>query len=257
MHVRDLFDLSGKVAIVTGGSRGIGKAIAEALGEAGARLVITGRRDQWLTPAAGELAARGFECRAVLADVTRPDDVERTVQAALDAYGHLDILVNNAGQTWGQPAEEMPLEKWRQVLDVNLTGIFLMSQAAGRRMIERGAGGHIINIASVAGLGGGDPEATKTIAYNASKGGVISFTRALALEWGRHGILVNAIAPGWFPTRMSSAVIERHHERFAARSALGRVGDLEEIKGAAVFLASAAASYITGQTLVVDGGMTL
>jgi gluconate 5-dehydrogenase len=257
MRVQEMFDLSGKVALITGGGRGIGKTIAEVLAEAGAKLVICARREEWLNPTEAEFKQRGFDCIAVVADVTKPEHVERTVTTALDAYGRIDVLVNNAGQTWGQATEEMPLAKWQQVIDVNLTGLFLMSQAVGRHMIERGEGGRIVNIASVAGLSGGDPEATKTIAYNTSKAGVIAFTRTLAMEWGRHGILVNAIAPGWFPTRMASAVIEANRDRFEARAALGRVGNLEELKGVALLLASPASSYITGQTIVVDGGMTL
>lgn len=257
MELQDLFRLDGKVALVTGGGRGIGKVITEALAGAGARVVITGRRAEWLTPAEEELRGRGFQCIAVIADVTQPDDADRAVQAAVDTYGAIDILVNNAGQTWGQPTEDMPLEKWRQVVETNLTGAFIMSQRVGRHMLERGQGGRIINIASVAGLVAGEPGATPTLAYNASKAALISFTRSLAMEWGRRGILVNAIAPGWFPTRMAAKTIETYQDRILARSALGRIGDLNELRGAAIFLASPASSYITGQTLVVDGGLSI
>lgn len=257
MGVLEMFRLDGRAALVTGGGRGIGKAIAEAYAEAGARVFITGRRDEFLAPTAAELTGRGFECRSLVADVTKPEDVERAVAAALEAYGTIDILVNNAGQTWGAPTESYPLEKWRQILDVNLTGMFLLSQAVGRGMIERGEGGRILNIASVAGLVAGGAEGTHTIAYNTSKAGVIAFTRSLAMEWGRRGILVNAIAPGWFPTRMAAATIAAGERQFIARTALGRLGSLDELKGAAVFLASPAASYITGQTLVVDGGISI
>ncbi|HEY7781402.1 MAG TPA: glucose 1-dehydrogenase [Ktedonobacterales bacterium] len=256
MAIGDLFRLDGRVALVTGGGRGIGKTIAEALGEAGARLAITGRREEWLTPTAEELRGRGIACAAIVADVTAPADGERAVDAVLDAYGQIDILVNNAGQTWGQPTEDLALERWRQVIDVNLTGMFLMSQSVGRHMLGHG-GGRIINIASVAGISAGDPEGVKTIPYNTSKAGVIAFTRTLAMEWGRRGVLVNAIAPGWFPTRMAAASIAANRERFEARTALGRLGALDELKGAAVFLAGPASSYITGQVLVVDGGMSL
>jgi NAD(P)-dependent dehydrogenase (short-subunit alcohol dehydrogenase family) len=257
VELHDLFRLDGKVALVTGGGRGIGKTIAEALAEAGARLVITGRRAEWLTPTEAELHGRGFECVAVIADVTQPEDADRVVQAALDTYGAIDILVNNAGQTWGQPTEDLPLEKWSQVLEVNLTGAFIMSQRVGRHMIERGQGGRIINIASIAGLVAGEAGGMPTIAYNASKAALIAFTRSLAMEWGRRGILVNAIAPGWFPTRMAAKTIETYQDRIIARSALGRVGDLSELRGAVVFLAAPASSYITGQTLVVDGGLSI
>lgn len=256
MQTQQLFDLSGRVALVTGGGRGIGKVAAEALGGAGAKVIITGRRDEYLASAAAELAQQGIECLKVVADVTQPDEVDRTVETALDRFGAIDILVNNAGQTWGQPTEEMPFERWRQVIDVNLNGMFLMSQAAGRHMLGRGSG-RIINVASVAGIVAGDHRGVKTIAYNTSKAGVMSFTRSLAMEWGRRGINVNAIAPGWFPTRMAAASINAYRERFEERTALGRLGELDELRGAFIFLSSPAASYITGQTLVVDGGISL
>ena len=256
MSIRELFDLTGQVALVTGGGRGIGETAAGALAEAGAKVVITGRREEYLSAAREKLAARSLACHAVVADVTQPDDVARAVQAALDTYGQLDILVNNAGQTWGQPTEDMPFERWRQVIEVNLNGMFLMSQAAGRHMLARGSG-RIINVASVAGLVAGDHQGVKTIAYNTSKAGVIAFTRSLAMEWGRRGVNVNAIAPGWFPTRMAAASINAYRERYEARTALGRNGDLDELRGAFVFLSAPASSYITGQTLVVDGGISL
>ncbi len=256
MPVQELFDLSGKVALVTGGGRGIGETAAEALAEAGAKLVITGRREEYLTAVSEKLTARGLICHSIVADVTQPDDVERAIQATLEACGQLDILVNNAGQTWGQATEDMPFERWRQVIEVNLNGMFLMSQAAGRHMLARGSG-RIINVASVAGLVAGDHQGVKTIAYNTSKAGVIAFTRSLAMEWGRRGVNVNAIAPGWFPTRMAAASINAFRERFEARTALGRIGDLDELRGAFVFLSAPASSYITGQTLVVDGGISI
>jgi gluconate 5-dehydrogenase len=256
MDVHDLFSIAGKVALVTGGGRGIGKAIAAAYLEAGAHVVITGRRAEFLDPTVAEFAERGLACHAVVADVTQPEDVERSVRETLDRYGAIDVLVNNAGQSWGQPTEEMPLDRWRQVLDVNLTGLFLTSQQVGRHMLERGQGGRIINIASIAGLAAGDP-GTRMIGYNTSKAGVISFSRSLAREWGRRGILVNAIAPGWFPTRMSAHTIDANRERFEAQTALGRLGTLDELKGAAIFLAAPSSSYITGQTIVVDGGLML
>ena len=257
MSIQDLFRLDGKVALVTGGGRGIGKTIAEAYLESGATVAITGRRAEFLDAAAAEFKEQGYEVLSIVSDVSRPEGVAETVRGVIDAYGAIDILVNNAGQTWGQASHEMPLERWQQVINVNLTGAFLMSQAVGRHMMERGQGGRIVNIASVAGLTAGDPEATKTIAYNASKAGVISVTKTLAVEWGRHGIIVNAIAPGWFPTRMASATINANRARFEERAALGRLGDLDELKGVAIFLAAPASSYITGQTIVVDGGTLL
>lgn len=257
MSVKEMFDLSGKVALVTGGGRGIGQAIAEVYGEAGAKLIITGRRDQWLEPTRQELEQKGYSVLKIISDVSNPVDIERTVKESLDHYGQIDILVNNAGQTWGAPTTEMSLDKWNQIINVNVTGIFLLSQLVGRHMIERGQGGRIINIASVAGIMTDDPSAGSMIGYSTSKGAVITFTRNLAREWGRYGILVNAIAPGWFPTRMAAGTIEANKERFENRIALGRVGDLEELKGAALYLASPASTYVTGQTLVVDGGMSL
>ncbi len=256
MQAQQLFDLTGKVALVTGGGRGIGQVAAEALGGAGAKVIITGRRDEYLAPTAEALAAQGITCVKIVADVTQPDDIARTLDAALEAFGQVDILINNAGQTWGQATEEMPFERWRQVIDVNLNGMFLMSQAIGRHMLERGSG-RIVNVASVAGLVAGDHHGVKTIAYNTSKAGVIAFTRTLAMEWGRRGVNVNAIAPGWFPTRMAAASISAYRERFEERTALGRLGELDELRGAFIFLSSPAASYITGQTLVVDGGISI
>ena len=256
MQAQQLFDLTGKVALVTGGGRGIGQVAAEALGGAGAKVIITGRRDEYLAPTAEALAAQGITCVKIVADVTQPDDIARTLDAALEAFGQVDILINNAGQTWGQATEEMPFERWRQVIDVNLNGMFLMSQAIGRHMLERGSG-RIVNVASVAGLVAGDHHGVKTIAYNTSKAGVIAFTRTLAMEWGRRGVNVNGIAPGWFPTRMAAASISAYRERFEERTALGRLGELDELRGAFIFLSSPAASYITGQTLVVDGGISI
>ncbi len=256
MNIQQMFDLSGQVALITGGGRGIGKTIAEIYGEAGAKLVITGRRAEWLDPTVEELRGKGYDAISITADVSKPEEVERTVTTALEKYGKIDILVNNAGQTWGQATEDLPIAKWEQIMSVNLTGIFLMSQQVGRHMLERGGGGRIINISSVAGISS-DPEAGKMIAYNTSKAGVISFTRALAREWGRQGILVNAIAPGWFPTRMASGTINANKERFESQIPIGRVGNLEELKGAALYLASPAASYVTGQLMVVDGGMSI
>jgi NAD(P)-dependent dehydrogenase (short-subunit alcohol dehydrogenase family) len=257
MSLEDLFGLRDKIALVTGGGRGIGKTIAEAYLEAGATVAITGRRVAYLDQAVAEFASRGFECLSVVADVSTSDGVQSSVSTVLEHFGRIDVLVNNAGQTWGEPTETLPLEKWQQVIDVNLTGLFRMSQEVGRHMLESGQGSRIINIASVAGLSAGDPEAAKTIAYNTSKAGVIAFTRTLAQEWGTRGILVNAIAPGWFPTRMAAATIEANRERFEKRAALGRLGDLDELKGVAIFLAAKASSYVTGQTIVVDGGTVL
>ncbi len=256
MNVRDLFDLSGKVALVTGGSRGLGEEIAEGLGEAGASVAIAARREAWLRPTEEALKARGIDVMAVRCDVSKADQVEAAVGAVLDRFGTIDILVNNAGISWGAPADTMPLEKWQAVLDVNATGTFLMSQTVGRDLIQRGRGGKIVNIASIAGLVGTGHDVLDAVGYSASKGAIIAMTRDLAVKWARHGITVNAVAPGFFPTRMTQAVLERTQEYIEARIPMARVGRPGELKGVALFLASAASDYITGQVIVVDGGVT-
>jgi NAD(P)-dependent dehydrogenase (short-subunit alcohol dehydrogenase family) len=261
VNVKDLFDLTGKVAIITGGSRGLGKEIAEGLAEAGAKIVITARRSEWLTPTAEEFKAKGFDCLDLLADVSKPEEAERIVNATIEKFGTVDILVNNAGVSWGAPAETMALEKWQMVIDTNLTGVFVLSQLVARHLIEQKKGGKIISISSVAGLSGSNPNVMRAAAYNASKGAVISLTNQLAHEWGQYGIYVNAIAPGFFPTRMSMGLVKDKEkgmdpDRFAGGAPLGRVGRDDELKGVALFLASAASNFITGQTIVVDGGRT-
>jgi len=256
MSVKDLFDLSGKVALVTGGSRGLGLEMAAALGEAGARVVISARRDQWLAPAEQELRSRGIEVLAVTCDVSNPDDVNAAVRATIDRFGRLDILINNAGISWGESIETMPLDKWRQVFDTNAVGCFLMSQAAGNEMLRFGNGGAIINITSVAGMIGLDPDVLDAVGYSASKGAIITLTRDLAVKWAPRGIRVNAIAPGFFDTRLSHALLQKTQEKIEKTTPMGRIGQPGELAGVAVFLASAAASYVTGQVLAVDGGMT-
>jgi NAD(P)-dependent dehydrogenase (short-subunit alcohol dehydrogenase family) len=256
-ELKQLFDLSGKVALVTGGSRGLGFEMAEGLAEAGASLMLLARREQWLAPAVEDLKKRGFKCEGAVCDVANPDVAPAAVARTIAAFGKIDILVNNAGVTWGQPAEEMPLDKWQMVIDIDLTAAFLFCQAAGREMIKRGYG-RIINVASVAGLTGSLPEGGQHIAaYVAAKGGLIALTRELAAKWARHDIRVNAIAPGFFPSRMTEKVLEKAEERIAAMTPLGRVGRAGELKGVAVFLAADASNYITGQTIVVDGGATV
>ena len=249
----NLFDLSGKTAIVTGGGTGIGRQMAQGLAEAGANLVLCARKAERCEQAASELEQLGVRAIGLGCDVRDPEQVQHVVTTAVEELGGVDVLVNNAGTVWGASPEEMPLEGWQKVIDVNLTGVFLFSQAAGRVMIERG-GGVIVNIASVAGLQGGPPEIMNTIAYNASKGGVIAFTRDLACKWAQHGIRVNSIAPGWFPSDMSGYVLERHEERLKQHIPLGRFGGPHDLEGVVVFLASDASAYVTGHTLVVDGG---
>jgi NAD(P)-dependent dehydrogenase (short-subunit alcohol dehydrogenase family) len=256
MNTLDLFRLDGKTVIVTGGGRGLGHYMAEALSDAGANLVLCSRKLEPLEEVRDEIEARGGEALALLCDVTEQEDVEKVVSAAIEAFGSIDVLVNNSGATWGAPPTEMPSEQFDRVLAVNVRGTFLMSRAAGRRMIERGSGGTIINVASIAALVGGHPDYMQTVGYNSSKGAVISMTRDLATSWAVHNITVNAIAPGWFPTRMSGGLIEKFEERMLEDIPLGRFGNPEDLKGVVVFLASPAAAYITGQTIVVDGGAT-
>ncbi len=256
MNALDLFRLDGKTAVVSGGGRGLGRYMAEALSDAGASVVLCSRKIESLEEVRQEIEAGGGRALAVACDVTDPDEVEGVVAAAVDSFGSVDIVINNSGATWGAPPEEMPLDRFDQVIRVNVRGTFLMSQAAGRRMIERGSGGAIINISSVAGLVGGNPDYMQTVGYNSSKGAIISMTRDLATSWAPHGINVNAIAPGWFPTRMSGGLIEKFESQMLEGIPLGRFGNPEDLKGVAIFLASPAAAYITGQTIVVDGGAT-
>ena len=256
MNTLDLFRLDGKTAIVTGGGRGLGRYMTEALSEAGANVALCSRRLEPLEEVRQEIEARGGRALAVRCDVTRQEEVEGVVSVAEETFGSVDILVNNSGATWGAAPEEMPPEKFDRVIGVNVRGTFLMSQAAGRRMIWRKSGGTIINVASIAALVGGRPDYMQTVGYNASKGAIISMTRDLATSWAPHNITVNAIAPGWFPTRMSGGLIEKFEERMLGDIPLGRFGNPEDLKGVAVFLASPAAAYISGQTIVVDGGAT-
>jgi NAD(P)-dependent dehydrogenase (short-subunit alcohol dehydrogenase family) len=256
MKTRDLFDLSGKVAIVTGGGKGIGRQMAEALAELGADLLLCARNPERCETAAAELsAAHGVRALGLRCDVADQGEVQAMVDRTREELGRIDVLVNNAGTAWGAWPEDIPLEGWQKVVNVNLTGVFLCSQAAGRVMIEQ-RGGTIVNIASVAGLHGGRPEIMNALPYHATKGGVIAFTRDLAWKWGRHGIRVNAIAPGWFPSDMSNFVLDRHGDELRQAIPLGRFGGADDLKGAVAFLASDASAYVTGHTLVVDGGQS-
>jgi NAD(P)-dependent dehydrogenase (short-subunit alcohol dehydrogenase family) len=254
MNTRKLFDLTGRVAIITGGSVGLGRQMAEGLAEMGASLVLCARKKERCEQAAQELQRLGVETLALGCDVKDPASIRAVVDAAVSKFGRIDVLINNAGTSWGAPVEEMRLEHWNKVIETNLTGTFLFAQAAGKFMISQRRG-KIINIASVAGIRGAPPE-FQAIGYHASKGGVIAFTKDLACKWGIHNIQVNAIAPGWFPTNMSAVVIEKNKETFLRKIPLGRFGNEDDLKGAAVFLASDASNYVTGHVLVVDGGQT-
>lgn len=256
MNVKELFDLSGKTAIVTGGSRGLGLEIAQGLAEAGAAVTITGRRRQWLDPAEQGLREQGAQVLALEADVADPEGVRRTVEATVERFGGVDILVNNAGTSWGMPALEMPLDKWEMVVRVNLTGVWLMAQAVAPQLIARG-GGKIINVSSITGQLGIEPELQDTVSYNASKGGVDALTRDLAVKWARHNIQVNAVAPGYFPTKMTDYLVRTVEDKMKTLSPMNRLGAAGELKGAVVFLASPAANFITGQVLNIDGGATI
>jgi NAD(P)-dependent dehydrogenase (short-subunit alcohol dehydrogenase family) len=252
--VRELFDLSGRVAIITGGSVGLGRQMAEALAEMGANLVLCARKKERCVQAAEELRQFGVEALAFGCDVRNQAEIQGVVDATLAQFGRIDILMNNAGTSWGAPVEQMSLEQWNKVIETNLTGTFLFSQAVGKAMIPQRSG-KIINIASVAGIQGAPPE-FQAIGYHASKGGVIIFTKDLACKWGIHNIQVNAIAPGWFPTNMSQVLIEMHRDAFLSRIPLQRFGNEQDLKGAAVFLASEASNFVTGHVLVVDGGQS-
>ncbi|MGA8075021.1 MAG: SDR family oxidoreductase [Candidatus Acidiferrales bacterium] len=254
MNVKQLFDLTGRVAIVTGGAAGLGLQMAEALAEMGANVVLCARKKDRCEQAAKELAKLGVKTLALECDVRNPASIREVVDRSAAEFGQIDILINNAGVSWGAPVEDMPLEAWNKVIETNLTGTFLFSQAAGKIMLRQRRG-KIINVASVAGFRGAPPE-LPAIGYHASKGGVIAFTKDLACKWAGHNINVNAIAPGWFPTHMSEVVIERNKEAFLKRIPLGRFGSENDLKGAAVFLASDASDFITGHVLVVDGGQT-
>ncbi len=253
-RLAQLFDLGGRIALVTGGSRGLGLQIAEALGEYGAHIVLAARRPADLDAAVAHLGARGIRAEAVACDLGTPEAADALVAQIVERHGRLDILVNNAGTSWGAPMEDYPLDGWNKVIDLNLTGLFLLTQAAGRRSFIPNGYGKVLNIASVAGLQGNYPGMIGTIAYNAAKGAVVNFTRALAAEWGPRNINVNAIAPGYFPTRLANAMIDQHGDYMVAHTPLGRLGGEDDLKGTALLLASEAGRHITGQVLVIDGG---
>jgi gluconate 5-dehydrogenase len=255
-HVRELFDLGGQTALVTGGSRGLGFQVAEALAEAGARVIVTARKEAELRAAAEALVARGLAVDWISSDASNPTDVERIARESLERMGSVDILVNNAGATWGSPAEDYPIAAWDKVMNLNVRSVFLLSQYLAKHSMIPRRHGRILMMASVGGLGGNTP-GLEMVAYNTSKAAVINLARALAGEWGEFGINVNALAPGFFPTKMTRGTLDALSlEDHTSRIPLHRLGDDEDLKGAALLLASAAGKHITGQVLAIDGGLS-
>jgi gluconate 5-dehydrogenase len=255
--IQQLFDLSGKTALVTGGSRGLGLQLAQALGEAGAKIILSSRKASDLAEAAAELKAAGIDVDWIAADCSKEDDIRALADEAIKRLGHVDILVNNAGAAWGAPAEDHPVDAWDKVMNLNIRGYFILSQHIAKHSMIPRKSGRIINVASIAGLGGNPPGMT-TIAYNTSKGAVINFTRTLGCEWGPHHITVNAICPGFFPSKMTMGTLKAlGEEKLAAHAPLGRLGDDEDLKGLCVLFASDAGKHITGQWLAVDGGVSV
>ncbi|GAK11514.1 glucose 1-dehydrogenase [Geomicrobium sp. JCM 19039] len=256
MSVMNLFDLKGKVAIITGGGRGLGEGMAEALSEAGATVVLCSRKVEACEEVKKRIEEKGGKAKAHALDVTDAEQVERVVAAVQEDYGHIDILVNNSGTSWGgYPPEEMAIDKFQKVVNVNLVGAFIMTQAVGKRMIAAGTKGRIVNIASIAGFRGSKPEVMQAIGYNSSKGGLITMTKDFAVNWGKYGITVNGIAPGFIPTKMTKDVIAPIEDKMIANVPVGRLGQIQDMQGTVLYLASDAASFMTGQMLILDGGV--
>ncbi|MFH1382168.1 MAG: glucose 1-dehydrogenase [Chloroflexota bacterium] len=251
----EIFKLTDKVAIVTGGSRGLGEEIAIGLGESGAKVVITARRDEWLVPTYDKIKQLGIDCLAVKADVSDVEGVKQIVTETLRQWGKIDILVNNAGISWGALPEEMPLDKWDMVMNTNAKGTLICSQLVAKEMMKSG-GGNIINVSSSTGLFAVDPRGMQAIGYQASKAAVAIMTKQLAVEWAKYNIRVNAIAPYFFKTRMTKSLLEKTEKELLQFVPMGRLGQEGELRGTVIFLASEASSYITGQVIAVDGGQT-
>jgi gluconate 5-dehydrogenase len=252
-NVKNLLDLKGRVSVVTGGATGLGLQMATGLAEAGSNVVICSRKLENCEQAAQAIEKLGVKALAAACDVTKPDQVEALKDATLKKFGRVDVLVNNAGRAWVAPAEEMPLDRWQQVMDLNVTAPFICSQVFGREMIKAQKGS-IINIASIAGLRGRDPKAYDSVVYSTSKGALVNFTRDLAVKWARHGIRVNAICPGFFVTPLNQKLYERNKANIDSRIPLGHVGGADDLKGIAVLLASDASTFMTGTVIPVDGG---
>jgi gluconate 5-dehydrogenase len=252
-----LFDLTGRVALVTGGSRGLGLQIAGALGEFGASLALVARRKADLDAAVEQLNGTGCTAVGFATDLGTPEAASNLTERVMERFGRIDVLVNNAGATWGAPAEDYPLDGWNKVMNLNVTGLFLLTQSVARGAFLKQGKGAVVNVASVEGLQGHHPDRPGTIAYNTAKGAVVNMTRALAAEWGPRNIRVNALAPGYFPSKMTKAIIEQHGEEFLRQTPLGKLGGDTDLMGAALLLASDAGGHITGQTIVVDGGAAI
>lgn len=255
MKTMDLFNLKGRTAIVTGGAIGLGQQMALGLAETGADIVICSRKLEKCEEMAHRIESLGVRALALRCDLTREEEIDHAVKETIKEFGKIDILVNNSGRTWGASVEDLKVEDWKKVIDLNITGTFQFTQRVGREMIKQRSG-KIINIASYAGLKGTDPEYLNAIAYNTSKGALITFTKDLAVKWAKYGIYVNAIAPGWFVTEMTKWITGHHGEKMMDHLLIKRYGGEDDLKGAVVFLSSKASDYITGQILCVDGGIT-
>jgi len=249
-------NLEGKVALITGASRSIGFAAARALGAAGARIVITARKQEGLDEAVAALQAERIDALGLQQDVADIASVPALIDCILERRKRVDIIVSNAGATWGAPAEDYPADAWIRVVDVNLNGPWALIQAVAARSMIPNRSGNIIVIASVAGLSASRASVQPTVAYNASKAAQINLARSLAVEWGHYNIRVNALLPGWFDTGMSKSTISHHRGAILEHIPLGRFGKPEDIGGPLVFLASDASAYITGQALSLDGGLS-
>lgn len=252
-NVKELLNLEGRVSVVTGGGTGIGLRMALGLAEAGSNLVIASRKLEVCEQACHEIEKAGVKALPVACDVTKADQVQSMKDAVMARFGRVDALVNNAGRAWVAAPEDMPLERWQQVFDLNVTGAFLCAQALGREMI-RAKRGKIVNIASIAGLVGRNPQAYNSIAYGASKGALVNFTRDLAVKWAHHNIQVNCICPGFFVTPLNQKLYEKNKENIDREIPLGHTGGPDDLKGIAVLLASEASNFMTGAIVPVDGG---
>jgi gluconate 5-dehydrogenase len=252
-----LFDLTGRVGLVCGGSRGLGLQAAEALGEYGAVIALIARKEAELNDAVAHLAALGISAYPFIADLSSCDAADGIVKRIMAQFGRIDVLVNNAGATLGAPAEEYPHGGWNKVFNLNVTSLFMLTKAVAREAFLPQGKGAVINVASIEGLLGHHPSRGGTIAYNTAKGAVINMTRALAAEWGPKNIRVNALAPGFFVSRMTTSTLVVHGARLIEQTPLGKLGNENDLKGSVLLIASDAGGHITGQVIVIDGGTSI